>query len=232
MNKNLILLQSPAGSKNLMNIALKLKEFPEFDILIIDDDKMEEAKETLAENPQIKCIIYDTPADFGTYLSAAFEYSRDLGYDYLITLDTDNPGFIKDIPLIVENIKYDFDIISLSRILENFDHEIIPEKYLQDSELISAALMEITDFDITDPLSETKCFKIKSVSLLELTEFTHTILLQIWIQAAHFGLSVIEIPANSGKTFGKEIDMYENILVESLALMETEKYLYPKETVN
>lgn len=232
MSKNLILLHSNSNSKNLIKTALQLKVFPEFDILIIDNDPMESSKEILAENPQIKCIIYDSPTEFGTSLLSAFEYSRDLDYEYLITIDTDNAGYLKDIPLIIENIKYDFDIISLSRILENFSHKSIPEKYLQDTELIAAALIEITDIDITDPLSETKCYRIKSVLLMELSEDTHTILLQIWIQAAHFGMSVIEIPSNSGETFGKEIDMYENLLLESLAFMETEKYLYPRERIN
>jgi hypothetical protein len=232
MNKNLILLHSANNSKNLLNAALQLKAFTEFDILIIDDDTMESVKETLLENPQIKCIIYDTPAEFGSSLLSAFEYARDLEYNYLITLDADNSGYLLDMPLIIENLKYDFDIISFSRILENYSHEIIPEKYIHDSETITLVLKEISDLDITDPLSETKCFRISSVIQMELTEYTHTILLQIWIQAAHLGLSVIEIPSNSGETFGKEIDMYEDFILECLAVMETEKYLYPKGTIN
>ena len=232
MNKNLILLHSENNSKKLLNAALMLKPFTEFDILLIDDDTMESVKETLAENPQIRCIIYDTPAEFGSSLLSAFEYARDFGYEYLITLDADNPGFIKDMPQIIENLKYDFDIISFSRILENFNYEKIPEKYLHDSETISIALKEISELDITDPLSENKCFRISSLAQMELTEYTHTILLQILIQAAYFDLSIIEIPSNSGENFGKEFDLYEDILLESLAVMETEKYLYPKGTIN
>jgi len=86
--------------------------------------------------------------------------------------------------------------------------------------------------NITDPLSENKGYNLDSLNELELTDSGHGVLLQVFIQGVYFGSNILEIPSESGLALGEEINEYENFLEEINALIETEKYLYNKGTIN
>jgi len=56
--------------------------------------------------------------------------------------------------------------------------------------------------------------------------------LQVWIQAAFFGLTIIEVPGYSQKNFGKELVLSDDPYGYYITLMETEHLLYQKKTIN
>ncbi len=214
------------------NIIESIDSVEEASLLFIDDGSTDETFSVLKENKKIKFIRHETPLGFGASLISAIEYSLNHEYDYLITLDPVSKKIAEDIKSIFENINYGFDIISCSRILENYSLEKIHDSYTAITESIAAALKEVTSFDITDPLSGIKAYNIKSLKNMELTEFDHAVLIQIWIQAASFDLSVIEIPSESETPFGIELEEYEDAEGYLLSMIETEKYLHQKGTIN
>lgn len=67
---------------------------------------------------------------------------------------------------------------------------------------------------------------------MELTETSHGIFLQIFIQGAYFGYNSIEIPSHSGLILGEELIEYDNPVEKFLSIIETEKFLYNKGTIN
>ncbi|MCP4136834.1 MAG: glycosyltransferase [bacterium] len=205
------------------------------DLLIIDDASTDNTSEQLEKEPWIQCIKRDMELGYGAVFINGYEYARDMGYDCMITLDPESDDFSKELPPIFENLAYGYDIVTSSRVLENYHYKEIPENYIKITEDIAADLKEITEFDITDPLSSIKGYRIKSMENMELTDDTHGILLQVWVQAFYFGLTVIEIPAQSDSVsgiFGTELDEYEEPEGLLLSILETEKYLYNKGSLN
>jgi len=48
----------------------------------------------------------------------------------------------------------------------------------------------------------------------------------------YFGLTILEIPAQSGVGFGEELTAYDNPVELFMSLIDTEKFLYAKKKLN
>lgn len=202
------------------------------DILIVDDGSTDDTWELVKKNKNLKYIQHENPLGYGSSFITGYEYARDIGYDVVITAPPQLSSLMLDDSGLMENIAYGYDIVTCSRILENYDHPTFKEEYIAATAGISEALTEITDLNLTDPLSGIMAYRVSSLSEMDLTDYSHGILLQLWIQAAHFNLTVMEIPLQKKSTFGSELDMYEDPLGFFLSVMETEKYLYQKGKIN
>lgn len=198
----------------------------EYDILIVDDGSDDDIDSLLEENQWMRCIRHECQLGYGASFISAYKYARDFNYELMITLDPDNREFLGEIRPLIENIRYGYDIVSCSRILENYGYGSFPQSYMDITTQISGHLSGIINETLTDPLSVIKAVQVKSLENMELTEFNHGLLLQLWIQSVYFGLSFIEIPANSANSFGSEFDMDEDPLGAYLSIIEAEKNLY------
>ena len=202
------------------------------DVLIIDDGSTDNTYEVIREHKWIKYIKHELQLGLGASFTTGYEYARDLDYEYIIIFDHLNTKFREEFDQFMENLSYGYDIINSSRILENYDFNEIPQEHISITAEISENLKVITTYDITDPLSGIKALRMESLKNMELTETTHGLFLQLWIQAHYFGLSIIEIPSLTGKGFGNELSLYRDPLGHFLSIMETEKYLYPDQNLH
>ncbi len=211
---------------------LQILNFDKADLLIIDDGSDYDLMEEIGDYKTVKIIQHDQELGYGSCLYTAINFARDLGYNYLITLKTEEPGFVKDIPNIINNLDYGYDIINCSRILENSDYDKIDENIISFYNELTDYLNKVTELNITDPLSETKGYNLDSINDIELTIEDHGVFLQLFVQSSYFGYNVIEIPSESGNSFGEELNLYENALERFISVIETEKYLYNKGPIN
>jgi len=210
----------------------ELKQLDWADLLIIDDSDDSDAYDLVEDHTGAVFIKHELPLGYGASCITAYEYARDLGYETILLIDPENPDAREDIKTVLENLRYGYDIVSCSRILENYDVKKIKPDYLNITSELSLAIKSATDMDVTDPLTGILGARMASLLNLELTDYTHGILLQLWIQSAYFKLTTLEIPAQSGESFGRELELYEDPLGMFLAIIETERYLYPRETMN
>ena len=211
---------------------LEIQNLEQADLLIIDEGSDYDIFDEIKDFKFVKCIKHDDTSGYGACLVEAFIFARDFNYKYLITFNPEDNSFIKDIPNIINNLDYGYDIITCSRILENTNYCKINENTLDLYEKLSINLRDATGIDITDPLSPNKGYNLNNINTLELTEDSHGALLQLFIQGIYFGYNIIEIPAESGSSFGNEMYLYDDPLDIFFVIIETEKYLYDKGSIN
>ncbi|HNW29673.1 MAG TPA: glycosyltransferase family 2 protein [Spirochaetota bacterium] len=202
------------------------------DILMIDDGSTDTTYDIIKEHAWLKYIKHEQNLGIGAAIITGCDYARDLGYDVAIVLNLNDNKFKAEIQQLMENINYGYDIVNSSRILENYNYADVPQEFISLTSDLSSHIRDITGFDITDPLSGIMAIRLESLRDMELTEFNHSLLLQLWIQADYFGLSIIEVPAQSGIGFGEELTLYDDPMGLFLSLMEAEKILYPKKNLN
>ncbi|MDM7988263.1 MAG: glycosyltransferase [Smithella sp.] len=217
--------------------ALIRKNLPLFldlkcDILLVDDGSTDSTYDVIKDQIWMKYIKHELHLGSGASFITGCQYARDLEYDVIILMDLDSTAYGEELTQLMEHIDYGYDIVSSSRILENYDYQGIPQNNIDITSAIASELTVITGFDLTDPLSGTKAIRMDAIKDMELTEFNDGVFLQLWIQAHYYGLAVIEIPSKSGSNFGHELGRYPDPLGLFLALIETEKYLYPKKDLN
>ncbi len=232
MKNHLICIISDNNIEYIKKAIPEIQNVDDADLLIIDDGSEYDIIEEISDYKFAKCIMHEMPLGYGTCIDAALTFARDMGYKYLITLDPSTSGMIKDVPAIMDNLKYGYDIVSCSRVLENYDYERISKELIEIYEIIADEMNSAAELSITDPLSPNKGYSIHSLQEFELTDSGHGALLQVFIQGSYFGYTIIEIPSEAELPIGAELNEYENPLEEFHTLIETEKYLYNKGTIN
>ena len=230
--KILISIISNNNLEYIKNAILGIQNFDKVDLLVIDDGSDYDILELLSNFKSVKSIIHDEGLGFGACIASAFAFARDLDYDYLITLNPEETGSIKDIPAIIDNLDYGYDIVTCSRILENSDYSKIDERILAFFNELTDYHNKVTEMNLTDPLSENKGYNINNTKDIDITVEDHGVLLQLFVQSSYFGYNIIEIPSESGSTFGRELELYDNPIEIFIAVIETEKYLYNKGSIN
>lgn len=231
-NKTLIIIPFMEKIKLSEQRVLEIINSIEYDMLFIDDRNDNFVNKFLTINPKITFIKHEVPLGYGACFVTGYSYARDFEYDIMMTISPDSINARILIDEMEKNIIYGYDIVSCSRLLENYGHNKIAPGYIQITEEISQSLNKKIENDITDPLSEIKAYRLNSLKGMELTEFGHGILLQIWIQSSNLGLLIIELPHEPITHFGRELDEDENSLEYLLSLIETEAYLYNKGKMN
>lgn len=232
MKNHLICIISDNNIEFVKKAIPEIQNVDDADLLIIDDGSEYDIIEEISDYKFAKCILHEMPLGYGTCLDAAFCFARDMGYKFLITLDPSTSGMIKDVPFIMDNLKYGYDIVSCSRLLENYNLDKEEKDLLEAYNVIAEELNSAAGLTITDPLSPNKGYNIESTNEFELTDSGHGVLFQVFIQGSYFGSNIIEIPSEAELPLGNELYEYGNPLESFHAIIETEKYLYNKGTIN
>jgi len=223
--KILFFLHFDNNSKQLEKFILKFKSTIEMDLLIVDDGSSKEIYDEISAIRKIFYIKHEKFLGYGASFLSALEFSNSFDYDILISYDLRTS--LTNLDVLLENINYGFDVVSISRILENYNHENFSPEYHDITLELSSKINEITEFNITDPLSKVKAYNLNSIKDFELTEFDYSIFIQIWIQSAFYGLNIIELPmVDVNDVIEDEIGSDEFFLQRLLAFSETEKFLY------
>jgi len=228
----LIALISDNNINNISKALGILENLKDADTIVIDNGSSYNLIDEIEDYKSTKCILVETQMGYGECFFAAYNFAKDMDYKYLITIDSKSNDIIKEIEAIKENLKYGYDFVTCSRILENYDYTKVDTAATEITETLCNSLNEACEFNLTDPLSPNKGFIIESLSQMELTETSHGIFLQIFIQGAYFGYNSIEIPSHSGLILGEELIEYDNPVEKFLSIIETEKFLYNKGTIN
>ena len=202
------------------------------DVLMVDDGSTDNTYNVIKNHAWLKYIKHEINLGIGAAVITGYEYARDLEYEVIILLDIKNTRYSEELSQLLENLRYGYDIVSSSRILENFNYQEIPHYLIDITSGLADRIRDITDYDLTDPLSCIKAIRIDALKNMELTEFNHGLFLQLWIQAHYFGLTILEIPAQSGVGFGEELTAYDNPVELFMSLIDTEKFLYAKKKLN
>ena len=164
-------------------------------ILVVNDGSDDGTGELLGKYKSIKVITHKINKGYGRSLIDAFEFAKNRGYDWIITMDCDHQHQPSCIPRFFEKIeKNDADIISGSRYLLSVDPENIPADRLRINRCITALLNSALGIDITDAFCGFKAYRVSALKKLKLTEKGYGLPLQLWIQAAFTKLKIIEIP--------------------------------------
>lgn len=232
MNKTLIMVISDNNLESINRAILEIENAGNADMLIIDEGSEYDIAEELAEFQSVKYIVHDLPPGYGSTLAEAINYAQNFEYDYLITAQCISESFRDNIDIIHKNLEYGYDIVTCSRLLENYNYEKIDEATINILENIAASLNEATGLDITDPLSPDKGFNIKNMDNINITDEGQAALLQLFIQSAYFAYSTFEIPSEDNLILSSMDFDNEEPLEVFLSVIETEKFLYNKGSIN
>ncbi|MEW4570919.1 glycosyltransferase family 2 protein [Tautonia sp. JC769] len=181
------------------------------EVLVVDDGSTDGTPERLARFPEVKVIRHERNRGYGAGLRSAFEATLAGGYDGLVTLDCDGQHEPALIPEVARHLD-EADVVSGSRYLKIFDPaQVPPEQRRKINVEVTRWLNECLGFDLTDAFCGFKAYRASALRQFQITDDGYAMPLQVWVQAAKHGMTVVEVPVpliylDESRAFGGALD--------------------------
>lgn len=181
------------------------------DILVVDDGSTDGTSALLEARTDIRVIRHDTNRGYGAALVTAFDYAIGSGYELLVTIDCDGQHEPQRIAQLVAACR-DADIVSGSRYLSNRDKAgQAPAERRQINTEITRELNQRLGLQLTDGFCGFKAYRVAALAKLRITEPGYGMPLELWVQAVHHKLRIVELPVpliylDEARSFGGSLD--------------------------
>jgi dolichol-phosphate mannosyltransferase len=180
-------------------------------VLVVDDGSTDGTSERLARRSDVRVVRHHQNRGYGAALATAFDVAVRDGYDVVVTIDCDGQHEPQRIPRFVA-ASAGADIVSGSRYLKQYPGDSQPPaQRLWVNQLVTSELNRLLGYNLTDAFCGFKAYRTSGLKHLKLTESGYGMPLELWVQAAHAGLEVIELPVpliylDAKRSFGGVLD--------------------------
>ena len=180
-------------------------------VLVVDDGSTDGTRERLLRRDDVRVLTHAENRGYGAALISAFDYAREQGFDFLVTIDCDGQHEPQRIPAFVQAC-HDADMISGSRYLQSFPGDTAPPAGRRRiNQWVTAELNRRLGLQLTDAFCGFKAYRVSVLSSLRLTETGYAMPLELWVQAARAGWRIEEFPVpliylDEDRSFGGALD--------------------------
>lgn len=181
------------------------------DVLVVDDGSTDATPERLARFPEIQVVRHPRNRGYGAGLRSAFSRAIEGGYDGLVTLDCDGQHEPCRIPEVSAPLA-EYDIVSGSRYLKVFDpDQAPPEARRRINVEVTRWINDRLGLALTDSFCGFKAYRTSALKALDITDEGYAMPIQLWVQSAARGLSIVEVPVpliylDENRAFGGALD--------------------------
>lgn len=200
---------------HLRGVLSEVKKYSQ-DVLVVDDGSVDATPHLLSRDLEVRTLTHDTNLGYGAALRTAFHYALENEYDVLVTIDCDGQHEPKLIPALAAAVhalgRQPVELVSGSRYLKKFEGDSQPpEDRRRVNQEITNWLNCQFSWKLTDAFCGFKAYHVPALAKLMITELGYAMPLQVWVQAAALGWTIVEFPVplvylDEERSFGGSLD--------------------------
>jgi glycosyltransferase involved in cell wall biosynthesis len=202
-------------ARHIPDVLAEVRRYSQ-DVLVVNDGSSDDTPNVLAREPGITVVTHPHNMGYGAALRTAFEYAIANKYDVLVTIDCDGQHQPRIIPELAAAVfpaaGEPVDIVSGSRYLRTFDgNSRPPEERRKINAEITRIVNDRLGLDLTDAFCGFKAYRVETLKRFHITDLGYAMPLQLWAQAAAFGLKIVEFAVplvylDEARSFGGSLD--------------------------
>lgn len=179
---------------NASTIAAVVKNVLEYsdDVLVVNDGSTDNTLEILAHFTQVKLHSYSRNAGKGWALQQGFEFARNCGYEYAITLDTDGQHFAEDLPTMLDTLEKNNNAIVIGA--RNMSQSSVPGKSSFGNKFSNFWFTLETGISVPDTQSGYRLYPVKKLEHIKFFTRKYEFEIEVIVRGAWSGLDVIAVP--------------------------------------
>lgn len=215
--RNLVVIPVYNEQASIPAVLSQVKSVTDDPILVVDDGSTDKSVVEVSEVPGVDILRHERNLGYGKSLIDAFNHALAERYDVVVTLDCDEQHEPALIPRFLE-LAVASDIVSGTRYSpRSAVRGQAPPGRQEVNREITRIVNDLTGYALTDTFCGFKAYRAGGLAKLRVSEPGYGMPLQLWIQAARAGLSVVELPVpriynDSDRSFGRDLDFVDRRL--------------------
>ena len=166
--------------------------YAHWEAIIVNDGSTDNTADILNRYPQLKVLSYSPNQGKGWALRKGFEFARSLGYEYVISMDTDGQHFASDLPNMLQALEENRNAIIIGA--RNMNQESVPGKSSFGNKFSNFWFNLETDIKLPDTQSGYRVYPVKAMENINFFTRKFEFEIEVIVRAAWAGIDVMAIP--------------------------------------
>jgi glycosyltransferase involved in cell wall biosynthesis len=186
-----VLLPTYNNSKVLEQVINDVLQYSQ-DVCVVNDGSTDQTAEILSRYPHVKVLSYTPNQGKGWALRKGFEFARQHGYEYAISMDTDGQHFASDLPGMLRAIEENPHAIIIGA--RNMNQEGIPGKSSFGNKFSNFWFTLETGIKLPDTQCGFRAYPIKDLEKIRFFTKKFEFEIEVIVRGAWSGLKVMTVP--------------------------------------
>ncbi|HRO42977.1 MAG TPA: DUF2062 domain-containing protein [Flavipsychrobacter sp.] len=188
-----VLIPTYNNAGSLADVLKKVLEYTH-QLLVVNDGSTDTTKEILAQFPNIHVLNYSPNKGKGIALQRGFKEAAKLGYDYVITMDSDGQHYPSDLIKFLHQLDETPGALIVGA--RNMDQEHVPVKSSFGNKFSNFWFWVNTGITLPDTQSGYRCYPLKKLSSKKYFTTKYEFEIEVMVRASWSGVAVLSIPVS------------------------------------
>ena len=190
-----VLVPTYDNAATLAGVLDRILEFTD-NLLVVNDGSTDSTPQILQKYPQLHLITFPENRGKGDALKTGFLEAENLGYSYVITMDSDGQHYPDDLSVFLDALKNkkpsDPELLVIGS--RKMDAPDVPEKSSFGNRCSTFWFRVETGIELQDTQCGYRLYPLKKVNKLELSTSKFELEIEVLVKAAWEGVRVINLP--------------------------------------
>lgn len=188
-----VLIPTYNNAKTIEGVILSSLEYCD-DIILVNDGCTDNTKEILAKYPQLTVVTHEVNKGKGVGLRNGFAKAVELGFDYVISIDSDGQHFPKDFITFLNKIEQEPGSLIIGA--RNMTVENVPNKSTFGNKFSNFWFWAETGISLPDTQSGFRLYPVQRLKKIWLFTTKFELEIEVIVKAAWRGIPVISVPVS------------------------------------